>query len=103
MANFMPCDFREDDASSSHLPDSFIVPFEEEDRLLQLMKKAFEHVTYQSGIKAKFNNNLTKKQLYAHGAQDRNWFLDMVFFVNKGSPSKGYLKRLKRHREHYGL
>ena len=81
--------------------DSFIVPFGEEDRLLQLMKEAFEHVTHKTGIKAKFNDNLTKKQLYAHGAQDRNWFLDMVSFVNKGSSSKGYLKRLERHRQHY--
>ena len=66
--------------------DSFIVPFEEEDRLLQLMKEAFKRVTKKKGIKAKFNDNLTKKQLYAHGAQDRNWFLDMVSFINKGSP-----------------
>ena len=82
--------------------DSFIVPFGEEDRLLQLMKEAFEHVTYRTGIKAKFNDNLTKKQFYAHGAQDRNWFLDMISFVNKGSPSQGYIKRLTRHREHFG-
>ena len=82
--------------------DSFIVPFGEEDRLLQLMKEAFEHVTYRTGIKAKFNANLTKKQLYANGAQDRNWFLDMISFVNKGSPSQGYIKRLTRHREHFG-
>ena len=77
--------------------DSFIVPFGEEDRLLQLMREAFEHVTYRTGIKAKFNANLTKKQLYANGAQDRNWFLDMLSFINKGSPSKGYVARLKRH------
>ena len=81
--------------------DSFIVPFEEEDRLLQLMKEAFKRVTKKKGIKAKFNDNLTKKQLYAHGAQDRNWFLDMVSFINKGSPSQGYLKRFERHRRHY--
>ena len=81
--------------------DSFIVPFEEEDRLLRLMKEAFKRVTKKKGIKAKFNDNLTKKQLYAHGAQDRNWFLDMISFVNKGSPSQGYIKRLTRHREHY--
>ena len=42
------------------------------------------------------------KQLYAHGAQDRNWFLDMVSFINKGSPSRGYVKRLERHWEHFG-
>ena len=29
------------------------------------MKEAFEHVTQKRGIKAKFNDNLTKKQLYA--------------------------------------
>ena len=65
------------------------------------MKEAFEHVTYRTGIKAKFNDNLTKKQLYANGAQDRNWFLDMVSLINKGSPSQGYVKRLTRHWEHY--
>ena len=82
--------------------DSFIVPFGEEDRLLQLMKEAFEHVTYRTGIKAKFNANLTKKQLYANGAQDRNWFLDMLSFVQKGEPSEGYKRRLERHSEHFG-
>ena len=81
--------------------DSFIVPFEEEDRLLRLMKEAFEHVTYKTGIKAKFNTNLTKKQLYAHGAQDRNWLLDMISFVNKGSATKGYQRRLERHRQQF--
>jgi len=81
--------------------DRFIVPFEEEDRLLQLMKEAFKRVTKKKGIKAKFNDNLTKRQLYAHGAQDRNWFLDMISIINKGSPSQGYFKRLTRHREHY--
>ena len=75
---------------------------EEEDRLLQLMKEAFEHVTHKTGIKAKFNDNLTKKQLHTHAAQDRNWFLDMVSFLREGSPSQGYIKRLTRHREHFG-
>ena len=65
------------------------------------MKEAFEHVTYRTGIKAKFNANLTKKQLYAHGAQDRNWFLGMGFFINKCSPSQGYIKRLTRHQSHF--
>ena len=81
--------------------DSFIVSFGEEDRLLQLMREAFKRVTKKKGIKAKFSDNLTKKQLYANGAQDRNWFLDMISFINKGSPSKGYLKRMKRHWEHF--
>ena len=66
------------------------------------MKEAFEYVTNKKKIKAKWNANLTKAQLYAHGATDRNWFLDMISFVNKGSPSQGYIKRLTRHREHFG-
>jgi hypothetical protein len=66
------------------------------------MKEAFKRVTKKKGIKAKFNANLTKKQLYAHGAQDRNWFLDMLSFVQKGEPSEGYKRRLERHREHFG-
>ena len=78
------------------------MPFGEEDRLLQLMKEAFEHVTYKTGIKAKFNDNLTKKQLYAHGAQDRNWFLGMIDTLRKGDPTDGYKRRLERHREHFG-
>ena len=51
------------------------MPFGEEDRLPQLMKETFGHVTYRTEIEAKFNDGLTKKQLYAHGAQDRHCFL----------------------------
>ena len=101
ICEYVIADFVRSDKPIITVHDSFIVPFGEEDRLLQLMKEAFEHVTYRTGIKAKFNANLTKKQLYANGAQDRNWFLDMVSFINKGSPSHGYIKRLTRHREHY--
>ena len=102
ICGYVIADFVRTDTPILTVHDSFIVPFEEEDRLLQLMEEAFKRVTKKKGIKAKFNDNLTKKQLYAHGAQDRNWFLDMVSFVNKGSPSQGYIKRLKRHREHFG-
>ena len=102
ICEYVIADFVRTDTPILTVHDSFIVPFGEEDRLLQLMKEAFEHVTYRTGIKAKFNANLTKKQLYANGAQDRNWFLDMVSFINKGSPSQGYLNRLKRHWEHFG-
>jgi len=101
ICEYVIADFMKTDTPILTVHDSFIVPFEEEDRLLQLMKEAFEHVTQKTGIKAKFNNNLTKKQLYAHSAQDRNWFLDMISFINKGSPSKGYAKRLERHWEHF--
>ena len=101
ICEYVIADFVRTDKPILTVHDSFIVPFEEEDRLLRLMKEAFKRVTKKESIKAKFNDNLTKKQLYAHGAQDRNWFLDMVSFITKGSPSQGYLKRLERHRQHY--
>ena len=89
ICEYVIADFVRTDTPILTVHDSFIVPFEKEDRLLRLMTEAFEHVTYKTGIKAKFNDTLTKKQLYAHGSQDRNWFLDMISLVNKGSPSKG--------------
>jgi hypothetical protein len=82
--------------------DSFIVPIGEEDRLNQLMKEAFEDVTNKVGIEVKFNQNLTKKQLYAHGAQDRDWFLDKFQSLFKGNPTNGYQRRLERHRKYFG-
>ena len=101
ICDYVIADFVRTDTPILTVHDSFIVPMGQEHRLNQLMKEAFEDVTHKVGIKVKFNQNLTKTQLYAHGAQDRNWFLDMITFINKGSPSKGYLKRLTRHREHY--
>ena len=101
ICEYVITDFVRNDTPILTVHDSFIVPFGEEDRLLRLMKEAFEHVTYRTGIKAKFNDNLTKKQLHTHAAQDRNWFLDMVSFLREGSPSKGHLKRFERHRRHY--
>jgi hypothetical protein len=102
ICEYVIADFIQTNTPILTVHDSFIVPFGEEDRLLRLMKDAFNSVTHQVGIKAKFNANLTKRQLYAHGAQDRGWFLDAMSFVSKGNPSNGYLKRLNRHREHYG-
>ena len=101
ICEYVIADFVRTDTPILTVHDSFIAPFEEEDRLLQLMKEAFKKVTKKKGVKAKFNDNLTKKQFFAHGAQDRNWFLDMVSFINKGSPSQRYLKRLEKHRQHY--
>ena len=46
--------------------------------------------------------NLTKTQLYVHGVQDRDWFLDMFPSLFKGSPINGCQRRLERHREHFG-
>ena len=71
------------------------------DRLNQLMKEAFNEVTKKARIKVKFNQNLTKTQLYAHGAQDRGWFLDMFQSLFKGNPTNGYKRRLERHRKHF--
>ena len=102
ICEYVIADFVRTDTPILTVHDSFIVPFEEEDRLLQLMKEAFEHVTYKTGIKAKLNDNLTKKQLYAHGAQDRNWFLDMFQSLFKSNPTNGYQRRLERHRKHFG-
>ena len=81
--------------------DSFIVPIGEEDRLNQLMKEAFEDVTNKVGIEVKYNQNLTKIQLYAHGAQDRDWYLRMFDWITKGNPTDGYKRRLKRHQDYF--
>ena len=95
-------DFVRTDTPILTVHDSFIVQIGEEDRLNQLMKEAFNEVTKKARIKVKFNQNLTKKQLYAHGAQDRDWFMDMFQSLFKGSPTNGYQRRLERHREYFG-
>ena len=66
------------------------------------MKEAFEGVTYKVGIKEKYNQKLTKTQLSAHGAQDRDWFLDMFQSLFKGSPTNEYQRRLERQLEYFG-
>ena len=81
--------------------DSFVVPFDEGERLHRLMKEAFQYVTKQKKIEAKWNANLTKGQLYAHGAADRNWFLDMIEVIRKPEMAKGYRLRMERHRAVY--
>ena len=78
--------------------DSFVVPFDEGDQLHRLMKEAFEYVTNKKKIKAKSNANLTKAQLYAHGATDRKWFLDMISMITEPAIAKGYRLRMERHR-----
>ena len=52
-------------------------------------------------LKDRYSESLTKTQLYAHGAQDRNWFLDMIAYVTKGNPTKGYSMRWERHQLFY--
>ena len=102
ICDYVIADFVKTDTPILIVHDSFIVQIEEEDRLNQLMKEAFEHVTYKVGIKVKFNENLTKTQLSAHGAQDRDWYLRMISWMGKGNPTNGYQRRLERHREYFG-
>ena len=101
ICDYVIADFVKTDTPILTVHDSFIIPIGEEDRLNQLMKEAFNEVTTKACIKVKFNQNLTKAQLYAHGAQDRDWFLDMFQSLSKGSPTNGYQRRLERHREYF--
>ena len=101
------CEYVIADFIQTHTPiltvhDSFIVPFGEEDRLKQVMQEAFERETNKVNIKVKFNENLTKRQLYVHGAQDRNWLPSRIDTLRKGDPADGYKRRPERHREHFG-
>ena len=68
------------------------------DRLNQLMREAFAEITQSRRIKVKYNRNLTKRQLYIHGAQDRNWFLDMIASMRSPYKSDGYKLRLRKHK-----
>ena len=74
-----------------------MVPMGMERQLDRVMKEAFEYVTNQKKIQAKWNANLTEAQLYAHGATDRNWFLDMIEVIRKPEMAKGYRLRMQRH------
>ena len=81
--------------------DSFVVPFDEGERLHRLMKEAFEYVTYQQHVKAKYNQNLTEAQLYAGRAVDRDFYLDMISVITKPEMAKGYRVRMERHQAVY--
>ena len=93
--------FVERDTPILTVHDSFIVPFGTERQLDRVMKEAFEHVTYKTKIQAKYNQNLTEAQLYAGGAVDRDWYLDMISTVTKPEMAKGYRLRMERHRDVY--
>ena len=93
--------FVERDTPILTVHDSFIVPFGTERQLDRVMKEAFEHVTYKTKIKAKYNQNLTEAQLYAGRAVDRDWYLDMISTVTKPEMAKGYRLRMERHRAVY--
>ena len=90
--------FVEQDIPILTVHDRFILPFDEGDRLYRLMKEAFRYVNNKKKIQAKWNPNLTKAQLYVHGATDRNWFLDMIGSTQKPEMAKEYRLRMERHR-----
>ena len=81
--------------------DSFIVPFGSERELDRVMKEAFEQVTYQKHVKAKYNQNLTEAQLYAGRAVDRDFYLDMISAITKPEMAKGYRLRMEGHHAVY--
>ena len=103
MCEYVNEKFVERDIPILTVHNSFVVPFDEGERLHRLMKEAFEHVTYKTKIKAEWHANLTKAQLYAHGATDRNWFLDMIEVIRKPDMAKGYKLRMERHQVVYPL
>ena len=62
------------------------------------MKEAFERVTKQRHVKAKYNQNLTEAQLYAGRAVDRDFYLDMISMISQPEIAKGYRLRMERHK-----
>lgn len=45
------------------------------------MKEAFTLITSKLHIQMKWNDTLMQCQLYTHGAQDRDFYLDMVMHI----------------------
>ena len=90
-------EFVERDTPILTVHDSFIVPFGTERQLERVMKEAFEYVTKQRHVKAKYNQNLTETQLYAGRAVDRDWYLDMISMVSQPKMAKRYQLRMERH------
>ena len=68
-----------------------------------MMWQAFEHVTHMTKIKAKWNANLKKAQLYARGTTDRNRFLDVIGTTRKPEMAKGDRLRKEQHEGQYGV
>ena len=66
-----------------------------------MMWEAFKHLTHKTKLKAKWDQNMTKAQLYAHGATDRNWFLDIIETIRKPEMAKGYRLQMERHHNVY--
>ena len=90
-------EFVERDTPILTVHDSFIVPFGVERELDRVMKEAFERITKQRHVKAKYNQNLTEAQLYAGRAVDRDFYLDMISMISRPDMAKGYRLRMERH------
>ena len=90
--------FVERDTPILTVHDSFVVPMGTERQLDRVMQEAFEHVTKQRHVKAKYNQNLTEAQLYAGRAVDRDFYLDMISMITEPAIAKGYRLRMERHR-----
>ncbi len=95
-------EFIKTDTPLLNVHDRLIVQIGQEDKLYTAMKERYQLVTNKLGIKAKYNDNVTKTQLYAYGALDRNWFLVMIAYVTKGNPTNGHSIRWERYREYFG-
>ena len=93
--------FIERDTPILTVHDSFIVPLGLENELYRLMQEAFERVMYVTNIKVKFNKNMTKQDLYSSRHLDYDYFIDTFFNLTKGSPTKGYKRRMERHNQYY--
>ena len=97
MVEYIIKDFVKTNTPILTIHDSFIVQFGEEDRLLDLMKTAFSSISKQEKIKVKYNQNITKKQLFTSQHMDRDFYLDTFAHVTNGNPTKGYEQRMLRH------
>jgi len=87
ICEYIIADFVRTDSPILTVHDSFIVQFDQVDRLDRLMKDAFSYVTYKNVIRIKSNGNLNKAAIYAHGWWDRKWLHDMLDHAIKGNPT----------------
>ena len=101
ICEYIIADFVSTDSPILTVHDSFIVQFDQVDRLDRLMKDAFSYVTYKNVIRIKSNGNLNKAAIYAHGWWDRQWLHDMLDHAIKGNPTLGYSRRWERHKDYY--
>ena len=101
ICEYIIADFVRTDSPILTVHDSFIVQFDQVDRLDRLMKDAFSYVTYKNVIRIKSNGNLNKAAIYAHGWWDRQWLHDMLDHAIKGNPTLGYSRRWERHKDYY--